>query len=366
MNNRYKNNSKFGFINAVVDCTGLIKGALTTDEKSILLTIWSYLDNETNKSWLTRQQIIDLSGFTCDSSKFRKAYQSVQDKGWLIVERQFNNSNIYTLQVPQDILNVLESHDCIHEPIVQDVRKPTNKKCTFKKYPSVQDVQEGTVQVVQEASVQDVQSKRKVKENIKENILIEKKEKECKDVTNVPSSNTLKENASIEATIQNNKSIFNCDEEEPIFNYNTNTYENITDDNEQSYLSETELIERHGTDKEHINSNPYVKKYIIDTILDIIEYNKDQKHQDNLSKWIDNHNDNDFIYYIYRLVTEPQYKKEYDWIAVKQDKVKRLATIKSRLYADYQTFYNNNNQDEIEYIDESEVPEWIKYLRDYD
>ncbi len=39
------------------------------------------------------------------------------------------------------------------------------------------------------------------------NILIEKKEKECKDVTNVPSLNTLKENSSIEETIQNNKSI---------------------------------------------------------------------------------------------------------------------------------------------------------------
>ena len=352
MNNRYKSQTDFfSIFNAITDVNGIQEKTLTQNQMAILMVILSNVNKESGEAFPTQENIRKRAGISSDTTYY-KAFKPLVEKGWIIQRKRFNASTCYSIKIPDDIWNLLNT-------VSTEITVSTE---------SVESVSTESVDTVSTESVELTTNNNN--KYITTNIINtekEKKEKDHNSFTNVQELGGLTTNDdSIESTIQNNKSIFNCEDEEPIFNYNTNEYENITDDNEQSYLSETELIERHGTDKEHINSNPYVKEYIIDTILDIIEYNKDQKHQDNLSKWIDNHNDNDFIYYIYRLVTEPQYKKEYDWIAVKQDKVKRLATIKSRLYADYQTFYNNNNQDEIEYIDESEVPEWIKYLRDYD
>lgn len=216
---RYDSNTKFDFLNAMVDCTGLIKGALTTDEKAILITVWSYLNEVTRECYLKRKNIIRLSGFTSDSQRFRNAYQSVQDKNWLIVKKQYDNNNIYTLQIPNDILEILNSHDCRKEDYIEDrtnldaSKIDSIKKMQNGKKASVDSKQEGTVGYRQEGTVEQRQELLSTDDNLKENI----KEKEKENIKRKLLTKTI-ENKNEEEYILSQKEkwgdIFNIDEEE--------------------------------------------------------------------------------------------------------------------------------------------------------
>ena len=216
---RYDSNTKFDFLNAMVDCTGLIKGALTTDEKAILITVWSYLNEVTRECYLKRKNLIRLSGFTSDSQRFRNAYQSIQDKNWLIVKKQYDNNNIYTLQIPNDILEILNSHDCRKEDYIEDrtnldVSKVDSiKKMQNGKKASVDSKHKGTVDNRQEGTVEQRHELLSTDDNLKENI----KEKEKENIKRKLLTKTI-ENKNEEEYILFQKEkwgdIFNTDEEE--------------------------------------------------------------------------------------------------------------------------------------------------------
>ena len=216
---RYDSNTKFDFLNAIVDCTGLIKGALTTDEKAILITVWSYLNEVTRECYLKRKNLIRLSGFTSDSQRFRNAYQSIQDKNWLIVKKQYDNNNIYTLQIPNDILEILNSHDCRKEDYIEDrtnldaSKVDSIKKMQNGKKASVDSKHKGTVDNRQEGTVEQRHELLSTDDNLKENI----KEKEKENIKRKLLTKTI-ENKNEEEYILSQKEkwgdIFNTDEEE--------------------------------------------------------------------------------------------------------------------------------------------------------
>ena len=216
---RYDSNTKFDFLNAMVDCTGLIKGALTTDEKAILTTVWSYLNEVTRECYLKRKNLIRLSGFTSDSQRFRNAYQSIQDKNWLIVKKQYDNNNIYTLQIPNDILEILNSHDCRKEDYIEDrtnleaSKVDSIKKMQNGKKASVDSKHKGAVDNRQEGTVEQRQELLSTDDNLKENI----KEKEKENIKRKLLTKTI-ENKNEEEYILSQKEkwgdIFNTDEEE--------------------------------------------------------------------------------------------------------------------------------------------------------
>ena len=216
---RYGSNTKFDFLNAIVDCTGLIKGALTTDEKAILITVWSYLNEVTRECYLKRKNLIRLSGFTSDSQGFRNAYQSIQDKNWLIVKKQYDNNNIYTLQIPNDILEILNSHDCRKEDYIEDrtnldaSKVDSIKKMQNGKKASVDSKHKGTVDNRQEGTVEQRHELLSTYDNLKENI----KEKEKENIKRKLLTKTI-ENKNEEEYILSQKEkwgdIFNTDEEE--------------------------------------------------------------------------------------------------------------------------------------------------------
>ena len=188
----------------------------------------------------------------------------------------------------------------------------------------------------------------------------EEKEKECHSFTNVQELGGLTTNDdSIESTIQNNKSIFNCDEDEPIFNYNTNEYENITDDNEELYLSLTELMDMNGIDEDSIQNNPYVKQWIVDEMLSIINYTTaNKKVKDNILYWLEENKH--LIYYFRRELNENSSK--YDWMVDRIDnKTQRLNTIKSMLLKECQSWYKRNHESSFEIIDDVDLPSWCLY-----
>lgn len=216
---RYDSNTKFDFLNAMVDCTGLIKGALTTDKKAILITVWSYLNEVTRECYLKRKNLIRLSGFTSDSQRFRNAYQSIQDKNWLIVKKQYDNNNIYTLQIPNDILEILNSHDCRKEDYIEDrtnldaSKVDSIKKMQNGKKASVDSKHKGTVDNRQEGTVEQRQELLSTNDNLKENI----KEKEKENIKRKLLTKTI-ENKNEEEYILSQKEkwgdIFNTDEGE--------------------------------------------------------------------------------------------------------------------------------------------------------
>ena len=216
---RYDSNTKFDFLNAMVDCTGLIKGALTTDEKAILITVWSYLNEVTRECYLKRKNLIRLSGFTSDSQRFRNAYQSIQDKNWLIVKKQYDNNNIYTLQIPNDILEILNSHDCRKEDYIEDrtnldaSKVDSIKKMQNGKKASVDSKHKGIVDNRQYGTVVQRHELLSTDDNLKENI----KEKEKENIKRKLLTKTI-ENKNEEEYILSQKEkwgdIFNTDEEE--------------------------------------------------------------------------------------------------------------------------------------------------------
>ena len=216
---RYDSNTKFDFLNAMVDCTGLIKGALTTDEKAILITVWSYLNEVTRECYLKRKNLIRLSGFTSDSQRFRNAYQSIQDKNWLIVKKQYDNNNIYTLQIPNDILEILNSHDCRKEDYIEDrtnldaSKVDSIKKMQNGKKASVDSKHKGIVDNRQYGTVEQRHELLSTDDNLKENI----KEKEKENIKRKLLTKTI-ENKNEEEYILSQKEklgdIFNTDEEE--------------------------------------------------------------------------------------------------------------------------------------------------------
>ena len=342
MNNRYKTQTDFfSIFNAITDINGVQEKTLTQNQITILMVILSNVNQKSGEAFPSQENIRKRAGISSDTTYY-KAFKPLVEKGWIIQRKRFNASACYSVRIPDDIWNLLitvstESVDTVSTESVDTVSTESVELTTNinNKY------------ITSNINIKCINEK-------------EKNEKDHNSFTNVQELGGLTTNdASIEATIQNNKSIFNYEEDEPIYNYNTNEYENITDDNEQS-LSLTELMDMNGADEDSIQNNPYAKEWIVDEILSIIDYTTaNKKVKDNILYWLEEKKH--LIYYFRRELNENS--SHYDWMVDKIDnKTQRLNTIKSMLLKECQPLYNRNHESNIiEIIDDVDLPSWCLY-----
>lgn len=336
MNNRYKSQTDFfSIFNAITDINGVQEKTLTQNQITILMVILSNVNQKSGEAFPSQENIRKRAGIASDTTYY-KAFKPLVEKGWIIQRKRFNASACYSVQIPDDIWNLLITV-------------------------STESVDTVSTESVDTVSTESVELTTNINNKyITTNIINTEKEKNEKDhnsFTNVQELGGLTTNDdSIESTIQNNKSIFNCEDEEPIFNYNTNEYENITDENEQS-LSLTELMDIHGTDEDSIQNNPYAKEWIVDEMLYIIDYTTaNKKVKDNILYWLEENKH--LIYYFRRELNENS--SHYDWMVDRIDnKTQRLNTIKSMLLKECQPWYNRNHESNIiEIIDDVDLPSY--------
>lgn len=133
------NNTRWEEFNSIID-----NKDLDSKEKLLLLILFRYVDNRVGYSYPSLETIKNLMGYSHTRYVIKNINELIQ-KEYLIKETVKQKNRYYILSKVQNV------------PNVQNI-------------PNVQNVHDSKVQNVHDSKVQNVPTKRKVKENIKENI----------------------------------------------------------------------------------------------------------------------------------------------------------------------------------------------------
>lgn len=133
------NNTRWEAFNSIIDSKDL-----EPREKLLLLILFRYVDNRTGYAYPSLETIKNLMGYSHTRYVIKNINELIK-KEYLIKETIKQKNRYYILSKVQNVHNV-------------------------QKVPHVQNIHDSNVQNVHKGNVQNVPTKRKIKENIKENI----------------------------------------------------------------------------------------------------------------------------------------------------------------------------------------------------
>ena len=354
--NLVNNDEKWLYLNKACD-----NGNLTVQELGLYAYLLRRINHEKGYAYPTYEEMMNNLNITSRNT-LAKYIKALETKGYITKKKEgMGLATSYYFSH----YNSIKNDTIIKEKNSTKINNFKNKEVSKNDIINSTDFDTKTVSKNDTTSVSNFEiPKENIKENIKEN-----NNNECCSFTDVQELSTPKENTpdgvvnnKYECTMNDELEVFlnkeiKCEYNTLIYNEIECIYENLNDIN-TNQLSITELIEIHGTDKDMIKSNPYVKDFITNEMLSIIDYStNNEKHQESIMNWI---NKNDYlIYYFYNDLKQNRF--DYDFI-MNIDKEKRLNVLKSKLVEQSMIMYERDTEPTFVFVDEDNIPFYEKAI----